>query len=185
MAVATTTTIAVIGEGADKVAAKVAAASSNVSFVPIPELPTDPLARHGAALELWRAARRHPPVYTTVAIDPLTALVDAWTRRLDGVPTDLETLIGSTRDEPMPHYFLVDVALPKPRLHWYLDLLAGLSSNRVLPLRLTERELAVALSGLPTGRELPGTLDIAERARDYVPLPELAAHDSAPSKKPV
>ena len=185
MAVVTTTTIAVVGSTAATAASNVAAASSNVSNVPIPGLPEDPLRRHAALQELWRSAQRQPPVYTLVAIDPLAALIEHWAQRLDGRTSDLETLIGATPQSPMPHYLLVDAALPEPAVHWYLGLLAGLAGSRVQPITMTEKGIVTAISSLPTGPELPGTLDVALRSRDYVPLPDVTpGQDSAPPKNP-
>jgi len=114
-------------------------------------------------------------VYTVVPFDPLAALVEAWAARLQGQSNQLETLIGLTPSAPMPHYFVVDPTVEQPTIHWYHDLLAGKSLSRIVPSNLDTNSLRRSIADLPTGPELPDMHDVAELARDYVPLPKLTA----------
>lgn len=170
-----TTTVALVGPHAADLAARSAATAANVSLATAPDHTDDLLERHDRHLAAWRDARRHPPVYTLVPLDPLQVVVETWAMRLTGDRhADIETVIGLTPAEPMPHYYVVDPDIADPQIHWYHGLLGGLSPTRVIPSSLDPRSIRKVLEDLPTGRELPNMQQVATEARDYVPVPQLA-----------
>lgn len=169
--VTVTTTVSIIGPAAADAAARLAAGASNVSLAMEPPAEDDPLAHHARLLSAWREALRHPPVYTVIPFDPLGVLLEAWAARLEGTPHQLETLIGLTPAGPMPHYYIVDPAIEPPMIHWYHDLLASRSVARVVTSTSDAGSLRRAIADLPTGPELPDMQELAQLAREYVPLP--------------
>ena len=170
-----TTTVSIIGPAAADAAARLAAGASNVSLAATPASHDAPLVRHERLLHAWRDARNHPPVYTVVPFDPLAVVIEAWASRLAGAPHRLETLIGLTPAGPMPHYFVVDPTVEPPDNHWYHDLVAGQAAARVVISALDVVALRRSIGDLPTGPELPGMQDMAQLAREYVPLPALTS----------
>lgn len=175
---AVTTTVSIIGPAVTGAASQLAATASNVSLVPEPALDDDPLIHHDRLLSAWREARRHPPVYTVVPFDPLRVLVEAWAARLQGAPNQLETLIGLTPTVPAPHYYIVDPTIEAPHVHWYHDLLSNASAVRVVTATSDAPALRRAIGDLPTGPELPDMHELAELARDYIPLPTMTTPGS-------
>ncbi len=169
-----TTTVSLIGPDAAQVAVRFSASAANVSLVSDPESSDDPLDGHRRHLAVAKEARRHPPVYTVMSVDPLAVLVDAWAARLSGAAdAHVETLIGLTPPEPGPDYYIVSPDLAEPHVHWYHGLLAGLSMTRIVPVSLDQAALRRALGELPTGRELPDLRTVAEAARGYIPTSAL------------
>lgn len=168
-----TTTVSLVGANAAEAGRRLAAAATNVSLVSGPEPVEHELRRHERLMAEWREAQRHPPVYTVITVDPMAEVIRAWSDRLAGEDNHLETLIGLTPADPMPHYYIVSADVGEPEIHWYHGFLAGLSAMRVVTSKIDAGSLRRILADLPRGRELPDMRHVADMARDYVPLPDL------------
>ena len=170
-----TTLVAVIGEAADEAVAVACRRATNLAREPVPDLPEDLPSRFEVLASAWRRAARRSAVYTLVAADPLEPLVAAWEERLAGGEDHLEPAIGLVGRRPLPDFYVVEPALPHPRIDWYAGLLVDRAPSRVRFSAMTPAAITAAVAGVAYGPSLPGSLDLAMAARDYVPLPQLAA----------
>lgn len=172
-----TTLVAVIGEHGDEAVAVACRRATNLAREPVPDLPDDLASRFDVLAGAWRRASRRSGVYTLVAADPLEPLVTAWEDRLAGGDDRLEVAIGLAGGRPLPDFYLVDPLLPHPRIDWYAGLLVDRASARVRFSEMTPAAITAAVAALSYGPSLPETARLAASARDYVPLPRLAAVD--------
>lgn len=168
-----TTLVAVVDCAAADTVAVVARAASNVTAEQIGELPLDPVQATTRVREVWSRAATHSAIYTLVDADPLAVVVAHWAARLQGEDHDLELAIGLAGDLSMPDYYLVDTELMAPAVDWYLGLMERLGPARVVPVQMNPPSLLGALSSLPYGRAFPPAAEVAARARDFVPVPEV------------
>ena len=169
----TTTLIVTVGFRFDIVSKRIADTAGNVAVERAPS-PVESLPDWVDQLRaVWRRAQQRAAIYTILSEDPLGPVVREWARRLEGEPSDLELAIGLVGDAPMPDFYLVDPVVSGSLSHWYLDHLARLAPRRVILTEPTEPDVLTAVRRLPYGKELPGTRDVLESARHYVPVPEL------------
>jgi hypothetical protein len=168
---ASSTVVALVGEGAHDATAAVGRAA-NVHAIVTGET-DDALTRAVAAWD--EAARTHVP-YAVHDADPLATVADAWVRRFDetGPAGELEVAVSATlarwraRSLELPDYYLVldAEALPPTRRHWFLGVLHGAAPARVVPVPGEPAMVRDALGGLGAGRwwpELDHMLDGIDR----------------------
>ena len=167
--------VAVVAENARPAIVRLADEAANVAAEAFGELPDSWSEAAVAARETWDKAVRHRLIYTVVDVDPLAPVVKEWSRRLLGQENELELAIGASNPPDPPDFYLVDERLGHPLVDWYLGHLRNLSPGRVVPVRLDPEAISQALGSLGYGPPFPNGKELAATAREFVPLPGLAA----------
>ncbi len=137
---------------------------------------------HSAVIDsvaVWNQVLRSRRRYTVHDADPLAAVADAWVAHYDGVGVagDLEVarseVVAAARrgQVELPDYYLVIDAdqLPVTRRHWYLGVMAGTRTSRVVPVRSDQRELRRALGSLAPGPWWPELDELLAGVDQVVP----------------
>ena len=169
------TLVAVVAETARPAIVRLAESAANVAAETAGPLPESWSEAAAVARSLWEKALKHRLIYTVVDVDPLAPIVIEWSRRLMGQQHELELAIGASNPPDPPDFYLVDDHLEHPLVDWYLGHLRSLSPGRVIPVKLDPGAISHALGSLGYGPPFPSGKELAATARDFVPLPGLAA----------
>jgi hypothetical protein len=167
--------VAVVAEGARPALVRLAERAANVAAEAAGDLPDSWSEAAIVTRATWDRAVRHRLIYTVVDVDPLAPVVMEWSRRLMGQQHELELAIGASNPPDPPDFYLVDEQLNHPLIDWYLGHLRDLSPGRVVPVKLDPDSISHALGSLGYGPSFPSGKELAASAREYVPLPGLAA----------